>query len=346
MSRIREFHLETLTLPLKQDFATSKDAAPRTRTRICRLTLYADTGHYGVGECVAVPYVTGETHEETVEHLGAVGRRLIGQPAMRRHSILAALAPHLTERPAVRAAVEMGLWDLWAQATGQSWWHLFGGNVAEVETDITLPMVDDVAGRARAYAAAGFRIFKVKVGRADLDADLALLQAVKDTVPSAVFRLDANQAYTPRQALTLLKEARSAGVHVELMEQPVDRQDLEGLDKVARESPVPVLADEAVLTPAEALKVVSETAVHGINVKLMKSGISGALDIIGIVRAAGRRLMMGCMLETPRGIGFALSLAAGTGAFQYYDLDGHMLTGMEPEPFFYQDGMRLRINQR
>lgn len=319
---------------------------PRTLTRICRLTLCTDTGHCGIGECVAVPYVTGETHEMTLARLNMIGQETIGKPALRHQSVLQAVAPLLAEGPAARAAIEMALWDLRAQMTGQSLWHLFGGAVAEVETDVTLPLVSDAIDRATAYAAAGFRTFKVKVGRADVAADVEVLQRVRDAVPSAVFRIDANQAYTPRQALDLSARLVSAGLRVELLEQPVDRGDLAGLDLVARESAVPIVADEAVLTPADAFRVFSRTAVHGLNVKLMKSGVSGALDIIAIARAAGRKLMMGCMLEPPRGIGFALSLAAGTGAFDYYDLDGHMLTAASPEPFFSQDGPLLNVNPR
>jgi L-alanine-DL-glutamate epimerase-like enolase superfamily enzyme len=113
-----------------------------------------------------------------------------------------------------------------------------------------------------------------------------------------------------------------------------------------------VFADEAVTCPEAALKLVSETCVQGINVKLMKSGLQGALDIAAIARAAGRKLMIGCMLETRRGIGWALALAAGAGGFSFFDLDSHILLD-EPAPVeagdpvigFYQDGPRLRISR-
>jgi len=86
--------------------------------------------------------------------------------------------------------------------------------------------------------------------------------------------------------------------------------------------------------------------VDGINVKLMKSGIGGALEIIALCRAAGRKLMLGCMLETGLGIAAAAQIAAGTGAFDFLDLDSHRL--LRPVPGlsggFAVDGEELVID--
>jgi L-alanine-DL-glutamate epimerase-like enolase superfamily enzyme len=134
-------------------------------------------------------------------------------------------------------------------------------------------------------------------------------------------------------------------VPLELVEQPTPKEDLAALDAVAARSPVPIFADESVKSPEDALRVVTETRAHGINVKIMKAGISGALDIIAIARAAKLRLMIGCMLESRRGIACSLALAAGTGAFEFVDLDSHLLLA-EPgdNPFFSQDGPRMRVS--
>src|SRR5262249_4558840 len=99
-----------------------------------------------------------------------------------------------------------------------------------------------------------------------------------------------------------------------------------------------------VKSPADAVRLVQETQVQGINIKLMKSGINGALDIIAIARAAGRELMIGCMLESRRGIAASLALACGTGAFDYVDLDSHLLLNEEGEnPYFRQEGPALKV---
>jgi len=78
----------------------------------------------------------------------------------------------------------------------------------------------------------------------------------------------------------------------------------------------------------------------------MKSGLSGALDIIAIAKAAGRKLMIGCMLETRRGISSSLALALGTGAFDYIDLDSHLLLNEEGDnTYFSQQGPIMSINR-
>jgi L-alanine-DL-glutamate epimerase-like enolase superfamily enzyme len=114
---------------------------------------------------------------------------------------------------------------------------------------------------------------------------------------------------------------------------------------VTRRSPVPVIADEAVVDARDALRVAATGAAHGINIKVAKAGLLGALQIIAVAQAGGLKLMLGCMLESLLGIGAALHLACGTGAFDYLDLDAHTLIGLEPQGLpFAQDGDRLRVD--
>jgi L-alanine-DL-glutamate epimerase-like enolase superfamily enzyme len=112
---------------------------------------------------------------------------------------------------------------------------------------------------------------------------------------------------------------------VELLEQPVRKDDLAGMAFVARRSPVPVAADESVATPAQAARVLALGAATAINVKLAKSGISRGLEIAAVARAAGVPLMIGCMAETARGLSSSVHLALGTGFFRHVDLDSDVL---------------------
>jgi len=132
-------------------------------------------------------------------------------------------------------------------------------------------------------------------------------------------------------------------VPVELLEQPVPASDLDGLAAVTRECAVPVIADEAVLDAASALRIAATGAAHGVNIKVAKSGLLEATRIIAVARAGGLKLMLGCMMESLLGIGAALHLATGTGAFDYLDLDSHALIGLTPtgRPFA-QEGDVLR----
>ena len=85
---------------------------------------------------------------------------------------------------------------------------------------------------------------------------------------------------------------------------------------------------------------------QGFNCKINKSGIMGVLDIIAVARSSGRRLMLGCMLETRRSIAVSLALTCGTGAFEFHDLDAHLLLNEPGEnPFFQQHGSYMVLTE-
>lgn len=255
-----------------------------------------------------------------------------------------AVGAALPGRPAALAAVEALLHHARAMAEGGSLWRSFGGAKERLETDITLSITHDSADRAREAVAAGFRLLKVKLC-GEHGEDLQRICDVVEAAPATTLRLDANQAYSADGILRLVDSALRAGAMIQLVEQPVPREDVAGLDAAARRCPVPVFADEAICSPADALRVLGETCVQGVNVKLMKSGIQGALDTIAITRAASRRLMIGCMLETRRGLRPSIALALGTGAFDYHDLDSHLLLREEGEcPWFQIRGPWIEID--
>lgn len=345
MSLILHLTAEIVEVPLRHVFATSRGTATGMVSRLVVITIELEDGRKFYGESVPVEYVTGETPESVLK---AVQRAEVVElcDALYLQPILAGLQKVLPDAPSARAGIEMALYAAHAAVLGLSIPHLFGQRQRSLETDITLPIVPDVLDRALEAAERGFRQFKMKVGSEDHRVDLERLIAVHKAIPSARFRLDANQAFTETEALAFVDKALEAGVNLAFVEQPVPAEDLAALDRIAAACPVPVLADEAVKTPADALRIVCETRIQGINIKLMKSGIVGALDIIAIARAAKLKLMLGCMLETRRGIFYSLAFACGTDAFDYIDLDSHLLLKEEGEnPYFTDDGPILRLNE-
>jgi L-alanine-DL-glutamate epimerase-like enolase superfamily enzyme len=107
-------------------------------------------------------------------------------------------------------------------------------------------------------------------------------------------------------------------VELTLLEQPTPH--LEDLAALAAE--VPICADESVRSPADALRVAAIDGLAAINVKLMKSGVIDALDVIAVARSAGIPCMIGGMIETPLSMAFSAALAAAEPAqFRYIDLD-------------------------
>ena len=314
------------TLPLVAPFVIAARTA--TEARNVRIRIETDTGHGGDGASAPVGYVTGESVESVLEALNAVMPKLVGMPTDRLGPLLTLANAELAEAPAARAGLEMALYDVWARGRDLPLWQHFGGKLERVTTDLTVPLVEPnaAAGLAAAAWADGFRALKIKVGDpSGPEADLARIEAVVTAVPKVRLRIDANQAFTPDAAVQFAHNLAKIGATIDLMEQPVAKEDVAGLKYVRERIPFPLFADESARNVAEALRLLQEDAVDGINIKLMKSGITGALQIIALTQAFGKKLMLGCMLETGLGIAAAAQIAAGTGAFDFLDLDSHRL---------------------
>jgi L-alanine-DL-glutamate epimerase-like enolase superfamily enzyme len=170
--------------------------------------------------------------------------------------------------------------------------------------------------------AEGFSVLKVKVGT-DAAGDLARVRAVREAVgPRVVIRLDANQGWTPREAVRVIRGIEDAGLDVELVEQPVAHWDLDGLAWVSDRVDVPVLADEAIYGVRELLEVIRRRAADMVNVKLAKcGGLGPARTLLELAEAQGLGTLVGSMMEGPVGVGAAASLVAAYGTTAVSDLD-------------------------
>ena len=141
-------------------------------------------------------------------------------------------------------------------------------------TDVTLAAGDaaDLADAARRRRAEGFTVLKLKVGT-DAAGDLDRVRAVRAAAgPGVRIRLDANQGWTPREAVRMIRAMEDAGLDLELVEQPVARWDLDGLAWVSDRVQVPILADESVFGVRDLVEVIRRRAADMVNVKLAKCG--------------------------------------------------------------------------
>jgi L-alanine-DL-glutamate epimerase-like enolase superfamily enzyme len=345
MSEILDLRAEPALYPMKSPFESARRRS--TVAENVLVTVRLAGGVTGYGEASPAEYVTGETPAGVLAAVTEAASALTGEDAARVERWSGRLNEALAGHPTARSAVEMALLDALTRQWGVPLWTYFGGATPEIRTDLSIPItVPDQAGVVAAEAAAlGYRSLKIKVGGPSRDEDLERVRAVSAASPGVQIRLDANQGFGAEEALAFLAACARAGVPVELMEQPVPRDDWDGLAEVTRRSPVPVIADEAVVDPKAALRVAATGAAHGINIKVAKAGLLGALQIIAIARAGGLKLMLGCMFESLLGIGGALHLACGTGAFDYLDLDAHALIGLMPTGLpFAQHGDLLRVS--
>lgn len=225
-------------------------------------------------------------------------------------------------QPAAQAALDMALWDLAAKRVGVPVWRLLGLDRGTIpQTSFTLGLEDDrevLIQRVR--EAAGFAALKVKLGGDD---DRRALETVR-SVTDVPLRVDANEGWSLAEAERNLEWLTDLGV--ELIEQPLPADDLEGHRQLKRISPIPLYADESVGVAADIPRL--DDAFDGINIKLMKCGGPGeALNMISSARAHGLGVMLGCMVETSLAITAAAHISP---LVDFTDLDGSLLIANDP----------------
>lgn len=344
MARIRELTFTPFDVPLTEPFGIATGAQLVARNVIVRLVL--DDGTVGLGEAAPFPAVNGETRELVLQRLPDAAHALVGLAAERYRVVGGAAREALAGVPSALAAVETALFDALCRSARISLWTFFGGAETELVTDITLPTGDAQRAREAAVRAsrAGFETLKVKVGGVPLETDRARLLAIVQAAPQTQLLLDANASFTASQAIALLDSLGAERKRVILFEQPTAASDLEGLREVRERGSVPVAADESARSAADVVALARSGAVDCINVKIMKTGLLEAWDMIVTARHLSLTLMVGGMVETELAMTTSACLAAGLGGFRFVDLDTPLFMG--PRPLtggFEQVGPRLRI---
>jgi len=307
-----------------------------------------DDGTLGLGEAAPFPAVNGETQDGALAALSSAVELFAGRD-LRRLRPLAELAREvLPAAPSALCAIETALLDAFARHHRVSLWCYFGGSETELVTDITIPTgSSEHATRLAARAAAqGFETLKIKVGGAELSLDVERVIAVHAAAPRAKLVLDANESLSVEQTLELLDALGPARTSVALLEQPTPAADLDSLRQVREQSGIPVAADESARSTKDVVALAAARAASVVNVKIMKTGVFEAWDMIRAARAHGLGLMVGGMVETELAMSTSACLAAGVGGFRFVDLDTPMFLAKRPlSGGFEQSGPRLRLDR-
>ncbi len=328
--RVAEVSCATLDLPLTEPFSIASGAQHVAENVLVRVRL--EDGTTGIGEAAPFPAVSGETQASTLSAVRAVAPALVGRDVAATRSLAALLGREIGDAPAARCGIEQAMFDALARASRVPTWALFGGAGASLETDMTVTAgdVDHAAASARAVVARGIHTLKVKVGALAPHADADRLSAIRAAAPDARILLDANGGYDVPGALALLAELRERRVPIALFEQPVPAEDLDGLAAITREGGVVVCADESARSPRDVLEIAKRSAAHAINIKLMKCGVVGALDMWSVAEAAGLGRMIGGMVESVLSMTFSAHFASGLGGFGFVDLDTPLFIARSP----------------
>ncbi|MCR6661650.1 MAG: dipeptide epimerase [Luteimonas sp.] len=331
--KITEVRLGMLRVPLKTPFKTALRTVDTVEDIV--VSIHTDTGHVGYGEAAATAVITGDTHGSIIEAIDKViAPRLIGEEVVDLNRIVRRIQGAMERNTSAKAAVEIAIYDLWAQLYGAPLYRMLGGGEPVVSTDITISVdhIDKMVADSMSAVDRGFETLKIKIGK-DIGLDIERVKAIHAAVEGrALLRLDANQGWTPKQAVYAMRTLEDAGVQLELLEQPVHARDIAGLKYVTDRVHTPVMADESVFGPAEVIDLIKKRAADIINIKLMKTGgISNAIRIADIASVYGVECMIGCMIETSISVAAAVHLAiAKSDVITKVDLDGPSLCAFDP----------------
>ena len=315
--RVREVQKIAIPVPITADNV------------LVRLT--TDDGVIGYGESSPYAPVMGETQASELAMAKAIAPMVKGRDPFTLPKIVDAIRAFSPASPGITAAFEMALWDICGKVAGQPVYRLLGAARESFETDRTVffGTPAEVAAKARDLAGQGFRNIKIKLGQAPAD-DIATVRAIREAVgPDVALRADANQGWSVADAILALRGIEP--FRVQFCEQPVHSWDWAGLEQVRGSVPVPVMADESVHTPHDAITGVRAGAFDMINLKLMKTGgILQAVRLAHVAAAANVPCMLGCMNETRIALTAAAHVVMSQEIIRYADLDAFFEQEIDP----------------
>ena len=329
---IQDIQIGRIALPLRHPFKTALRTVEAVEDVVVRVV--ADDGRIGYGEAPPTAVITGDT-------LGSIEcairdfirPALIGMEVENLDGVMRKLHGCIVKNTSAKAAVDMAVYDLYGKRFGAPLYQLLGGARRSFETDLTISVnpIEEMVRDSLEAVDRGYHTLKIKVGKEGLR-DIERIAAIREAVgPDIRIRVDANQGWTAKQSIAIITAMEDKGLGIELVEQPVPTHDLDGLTAVTRAVQTPILADEAVFSPADAIEIIRRGAADLINIKLMKTGgIWQALKICDVAEIYGLECMIGCMLESRLSVAAAAHLAAGRGIITRADLDGPSLCALDP----------------
>lgn len=330
---------EKLVLETRHEFKIARAAAPAAREDVWVRVVGAD-GVEGWGEAAPNAYYaeSADTVLEVLPSLQSILRSTASLQLADLEPLEQKLFEAAPKTASARAAISAALLDLIGKRAGQPVWRLLRHDPSRAPgSSYTIGIAGLDLMREKVREASSYPILKIKVGTPH---DATILAMLREERPDAVIRVDANTGWTRREALRNLPMLEEFGV--ELIEQPLAPDDLDGLAEVSAASRIPVIADESCKVAADVELLAGR--VHGVNIKLAKCGsLLEAVRIAGAARKHGMKVMLGCMIESTLGIAAAVQLAP---LADYVDLDGAALLAHD---YFVGPGMetdgRLRFNQ-
>lgn len=304
-------YYKSSNLPFTHPFTISKG----TKTHQPALIVALELGPFiGYGEAPAIAYYD-ITVDKMIEDL-ELKRKLVEKFAFTDPERYWHYLHHLYPKNGfLVAALDIAGWDLFGKMRGKPLYELWNTNFDKTPlTDYTIG-IDTVEKMAAKMNEKPWPIYKIKLGT---DNDIEIIEALRKHTEAAI-RVDANAAWTADEAMDKIPKLAALGV--DMVEQPLAKDDWEGMKILFEHSPLPLFADESCVFEADVAKCKGHF--HGINIKLTKcTGITPALRMIKEARNIGLEVMMGSMNESSIG---SAAIANFLPQLDHVDIDGPLL---------------------
>jgi L-Ala-D/L-Glu epimerase / N-acetyl-D-glutamate racemase len=326
--RIADMEVFPFTMQSKQVFRISLGTLT---TENVLIRLRTEDGVTGWGESSPYSAVTGDTQATNLAASKMLAGIVKGKDPFDLALITTEMDAATTGEPSIKAAVEMAIWDICGKLANRPVRCLLGNYRDAFETDLTVYLDEShiMAEKAQAIVNRGFKCVKIKLGESAV-ADIERIRSVRENIGKEPrIRIDANQGWSPDEAVRALKGI--AAFDVQFCEQPVRYWDWEGMRFVRDRSPIPIMADESVHSPHDAVTAIRLGAADMINIKLMKTGgILQAAWVARIADAANVNCMLGCMTETRIGLTAAAHVVCSQRNVLWADLDAFTEHNIDP----------------
>ena len=283
-------------VPIKGDYRMAKGVHKALDSVLVRVV--TDEGIVGVGDIhQGVAGYTSETVDTIFGVItGAYGPVLVGQELDSPERLHRLLTEERTGNPFARSGIEMAIFDVLGKQTGVSVAELLGGPVRKsvlLSGGIGIEAPEVAAQKVSDIVEAGYRTIKVKIGTDDVAQDIARVRACRKAVGDDIaIRIDANAGYNMTDALMVIKALGE--LNIEHVEQPVAGENWEGMARLRALGAVPIMADESIVTPSDAYRLVHMGACDVIKIKITKvGGYINARKIIDVCESSGTELVIG-----------------------------------------------------
>ena len=329
--KIDKIEIYPTRLLLNEPFVISVGAITHARNTVVKIFL--EDGRYGIGECCPYRSIHGETMAGQMAVAKIIAKNLIGQDPRHSKRHIHMMDIVMKSNASIKCAFDMALYDLNAKLVELPLYAYLGGDTTKkIYTDNTVSLLskEKMVEKALTFKEMGFPVLKVKLGERPSKQDVERIRAIRAAVGEELpLRIDANQGwyyYDAKYALEAIKD-----LNIEHCEEPVHASNIRDQKRLTAESPIPIMADEAVFNHRDTHRILSEQAADLINIKLGKTGgIENAMKVASICEAAGVYCQVGSFSESRLGISALVHFDLAWDNIIYHDLDSPLMMSDDP----------------